>query len=73
MKKQVFTQGQTRIGYRIDGGVESDYTHSLDEANKIFDSVVEDFGQATLWEIAEQYDISNDWEIIEDNIIRQKG
>jgi mevalonate pyrophosphate decarboxylase len=58
------------VGYRIDGGPESPYSQTKEEANEIFKSIEECFGEAVIWEITEQYDEINDWEIIDENIIR---
>ena len=69
--KEMFTNGQIRKGYRIDGGAESDYTYDKEQAINIFESVVEDFGEAAIWELIEQYDIEEkEWDIIEENMIR---
>jgi hypothetical protein len=63
-------KGDLLTNYRIDGGSESEYATTIEDANAIFDRIVEDYGEpVTIWEITEEWD-GEDWEMIEENVIR---
>lgn len=61
-----------QTNYRVDGGSESYYTNDKSDANRQFDQTILDFGEpVTMWEIIEEWnDKENDWEQIDENIIR---
>jgi hypothetical protein len=60
-----------QLRYRIDGGPESYYTDNKTDAIENYNCVIDEFGEAVIWEITEEWEENDeDWEMIDENIIR---